>query len=1125
MIESSLSKIVFLQIRFKYLIKILNNLRCKQHLIEELIYQLSHRISCNFQKEIINHFTYNKLLGKLEILNKQLSEIITTLNLKIFKNKNYKNYKLKITKIQNQLLDLIKEGGIGCFKNFLDLYFTNNSINKNLVDVINNCYNITELNIYPYPDSVQKTKSKNLIIYKNNDENNNINYDITNISKVKDYLFTKQYKKNCSLTEKINGAKVYIKVETQIIVLDGYFNSDPLNIYRNSKLLINKSKRLNDSLKYLKINSKFKNLYYSQISLRNFVIYSIDELIDQIKNDYFLILSYKSKTLSVLVKDFLSKKINEQINLITLFLIYEEDTEIQNMAYLLYEMICNESYLLKPSNNSDFIFNSLHWSIQKSFKVLNKKINSCLKELESYNSEQIPYEKQIYMLKASKSVKQKAMDKYKEISNKSNENSSKAIQYLDTLLKIPFGVYQKEDILIYLDKFIIDLNYEIKSLKGNTKNNSNEYILFIENECDKYLKKNKVYFDDIFYLINTIDNYKQNKLNIDINIDSISNIEEFVNNFVQKTKNKDIDLFINKLNKEENLNYKIKTTKKAYIKCLFEFFKTKNGKKYLSYIDINKKFISNKSDNFTEVNKIIDSITKKYNSYKSNVSSYLNESSKILDKAIYGQYEAKNEIKRIISQWINGEMTGYCLGFEGPPGTGKTTIAKKGIAECLKNSIGDSRPFSFIALGGSSNGSTLEGHNYTYLGSTHGKIVDILIDSKCMNPIIYIDELDKISNTENGKELIGILTHLTDSSQNEHFNDKYFSGVDFDLSKVLFIFSYNDYNKLDRILADRIHRVKFNYLSKNDKLVIMNNYLIPTLTKQVGIKSLINFSDNSIEYIIDNFTCEGGVRKLKERTFEIIRQINVNLLNDQNYIQKLELDGIFENDKINVNRKMIDDILFTKSKMIPKSIKEKSYVGVINGLYATAAGTGGLTVIEACKTFNDTKLGLVITGQQGDVMKESINCAKTIAWNLLPEYIKSKIYKDQKENMSYGIHIHCPDAATPKDGPSAGTALTLAILSLLSNIRIKNNIAITGEIDLNGCVRAVGGIDLKIEGAKSAGVETVLLPFENESDFQVILKTKKEILENLNIKFIKNVWEAAEIVFEPNNLTFEKYIN
>ena len=139
--------------------------------------------------------------------------------------------------------------------------------------------------------------------------------------------------------------------------------------------------------------------------------------------------------------------------------------------------------------------------------------------------------------------------------------------------------------------------------------------------------------------------------------------------------------------------------------------------------------------------------------------------------------------------WINGKESGYCLGFEGPPGVGKTSLAKKGLANCLKDENNESRPFAFIAIGGSSNGSTLEGHNYTYVGSQWGKIVDILVQSKCMNPVIYFDELDKVSDTPKGEEIIGILTHLTDTSQNDKFHDKYFSEIEFDLSKVLFIFS------------------------------------------------------------------------------------------------------------------------------------------------------------------------------------------------------------------------------------------------------------------------------------------------------------------------------------------------
>ena len=167
---------------------------------------------------------------------------------------------------------------------------------------------------------------------------------------------------------------------------------------------------------------------------------------------------------------------------------------------------------------------------------------------------------------------------------------------------------------------------------------------------------------------------------------------------------------------------------------------------------------------------------------------YTKEIKKSLDNSIHGHKNAKRQIERIIGQWINGELTGYCFGFEGPPGIGKTSLAKYGLSNCLKDDEGESRPFALIAMGGSSNASTLAGHNYTYVGSTWGRIVDILIEKKCMNPIIFIDELDKVSRTEHGKEIIGILTHLVDGTQNNCFQDKYFSGVDLDLSKALIHF-------------------------------------------------------------------------------------------------------------------------------------------------------------------------------------------------------------------------------------------------------------------------------------------------------------------------------------------------
>jgi ATP-dependent Lon protease len=237
-----------------------------------------------------------------------------------------------------------------------------------------------------------------------------------------------------------------------------------------------------------------------------------------------------------------------------------------------------------------------------------------------------------------------------------------------------------------------------------------------------------------------------------------------------------------------------------------------------------------------------------------------------LDSAVYGLNDAKMQIMQMVGQWIsNPSALGSAIAIKGPPGTGKTTLVKEGISKIL------GRDFAFIALGGATDSSFLEGHSYTYEGSTWGKIVDIMIRCKSMNPVIFFDELDKLSETPKGEEIAGILTHLTDTSQNSQFHDKYFSEIAFDLSKCLFIFSYNDESKVNPILLDRMYRIHTNGYGKKDKTHIAQKYLIPKIQSEVAFKpEQIIIPDETIEYIVEHHTNkEDGVRNLK-RCLEII---------------------------------------------------------------------------------------------------------------------------------------------------------------------------------------------------------------------------------------------------------------
>ena len=251
---------------------------------------------------------------------------------------------------------------------------------------------------------------------------------------------------------------------------------------------------------------------------------------------------------------------------------------------------------------------------------------------------------------------------------------------------------------------------------------------------------------------------------------------------------------------------------------------------------------------------------------KDKCNEFMENAKNILDNAVYGMEDAKMQILQMVGQWIaNPNSIGSAIAIKGPPGTGKTTLIKEGVSKILN------RPFAFLALGGATDSSFLEGHSYTYEGSTWGKIVDILLKCKCMNPVIYFDELDKISDTPKGEEIAGILTHLTDTTQNDKFHDKYFSSVDFNLSRAMFIFSYNDESKINPILKNRLYKITAGGYETKQKCVIANDYLIPKIRENVNFeKDQIIIPDETISYLCETLTDkEKGVRNLK-RALEII---------------------------------------------------------------------------------------------------------------------------------------------------------------------------------------------------------------------------------------------------------------
>ena len=1401
--------------------------------------------------DILSANEINVCIQNLEILFNSLNSISNKVNQFINEGlqPNIEEIVNNLQQINNELSGIIKNNGTNnlddlikiCLGKDFEKKFCITSDLKDKYHLLSKYMHPIGYKVIPYKSSEKKNEGKELILQKNKiiedcaivDHANN--FDCFDLARTKRNFQTRVY-----------GIKLAIQdiTQKQTLIISGIVDDILLDCINNNYL----SKNLKKIVEERPNDKDFQELSWDKfletLSLKQLFIYDNTEIYEKYLgfiNQTHLI---KRKTINQIIKDFLGSELFMQRTILIQLLIKSYEPDFQYLAYLLYDLLSNDTNNNVDTQEQTLLFDSFPWTVKKYFRDCMKQTIEYTQNLSNFDNNKIPIEQQICLLKTTDNVKEKAMQKLKEVKSKSDDSGSKARQYLDGLLKIPFGVFREESILNKINSIKEEFQQiytciqklKILDIPNKIEHNNLEIISILsqlKNNPDNLINKK-------------IKEFCFEQLTISNNRMDLVNISTMLNNLIKKNNIKNFKL----TNSKKNIN-----EIKNQINDFLNFSINNNN----IFQDIIKNLIN---DNVSLL--ILNNLsfyTSKIEDKQLEISKFMSSMTDTLDNAVYGHSKAKRQVERIIGQWINGEKTGYCLGFEGPPGVGKclakdtpimlsngkiklvqnitledklmgddstprnvlalgkgiekmfkikqtkgddyivneshilslrmtktgkkgdehqmilgrryfkndivdicikdylslpiylkeclkgykvgldfiekeldldpytlgywlgdgdsstfrittiekeivnyfkehalskdlqitqgktkksknkyhlttglrgrkndknqllnylknynlinnkhipeiykcnsrenrlkllaglvdnsgyynkvnnsleitqknkkladdilflvrslgyngtikecnrscmykgekkfvqyhkikingsgrqeipvllerkrpkeykeikdglntgikivpleddkyygfqidgnsrfllgdftvthnTSLAKKGIANCLIDDDGESRPFAFIAMGGSSNGSTFEGHNYTYVGSTWGKIVDILIEKKCMNPIIFIDELDKISKTEHGKEIIGILTHLIDSTQNDSFQDKYFNGIDLDLSKALFIFSYNDYELIDRILLDRIHRIKFEHLTINDKLIITEKYILPEIYKKIGLEDVIKFPNEVIQFIINHYTCESGVRKLKEILFEILGEINLSILKEVKIY-----DLPFE-----ISIEIVKKYLVEKHMINKVKINEKSKVAIINGLWANALGQGGILHIESNYFPSSTYCDLKLTGMQGDVMKESMSVAKTLAFSLLTASQLSKINELFEKTKKQGIHIHVPEGATPKDGPSAGTAITTVIYSLLTNKIIKNDIAITGEICLQGRVSAIGGLDLKILGGLNAGVKTFIFPKENDKDYKLFMdkyeKTKN--LDGINFIQVEHISEVLKLVF------------
>ena len=471
----------------------------------------------------------------------------------------------------------------------------------------------------------------------------------------------------------------------------------------------------------------------------------------------------------------------------------------------------------------------------------------------------------------------------------------------------------------------------------------------------------------------------------------------------------------------------------------------------------------------------------------------LDKASQILEADHYGLEKVKERVLEFLAvRTLTKKGSSPILCLVGPPGTGKTSIARS-VARALN------KKYVRISLGGVRDEAEIRGHRRTYVGAMPGRIANGLIQAGVKNPLMLLDEIDKISSDYKG-DTASALLEVLDSEQNSHFVDHYIE-LPTDLSQVLFIATANDLSTVSKPLLDRMEIIEVSSYTKNEKLHIAKEHLVPKQLEKNGLMAKqLKFSDKALESMIDGYTREAGVRSLEREIAKVCRKAVRQLYHGNGELNE-------EVKSIRITDKNLKDFL-GKVKFKPENIHKKNEVGIVRGLAWTSVG-GDTLEIEV--NTMPGKGELILTGQMGDVMQESARIALTYVRSIT----SGRKYKVEQEYFdTHSIHLHIPEGAVPKDGPSAGVTMTTAMLSAVTGIPVHADVAMTGEVTLRGRVLPIGGLKEKLLAAKTAGMKKVLVPSENRSDVE---EFDEEITGGMEIVFVSEMKQVLEHALVSGN--------